>query len=99
MSTPAPSGTADPLQSTQQQLDELETLIQRMLTLPVNQLDEEAAQDLPSVPPLPESAEHPALDETPLVHSDPAPESAADSMATVASIEIPETSPVHFVSR
>lgn len=49
MSTPAPSGAADPLQATQQQLDELETLIQRMLTVPVHQLDDEP--ELPNIPP------------------------------------------------
>ncbi len=47
---------SNPTRPTQQQLDELESLMQRMLALPVNQLDDEpaSATALPSLPPLPE---------------------------------------------
>lgn len=101
MSTPAPPGTADALEATQQQLDELETLLQRMLTLPVQQLDEEAARDLS---PPPEAQDE--LETTPSleVGADiPAslPDAEPETADTVPSIELPErTVPrASFVSR
>lgn len=51
MSTPAPPRHPGVLHATQQQLDELDALIQRMLTLPVNQADDDPFADLPPVPP------------------------------------------------
>lgn len=99
MSTPVPPGNDDALQATQQQLDELETLIQRMLTLPVNQLDEDESRELPTVPPFPESLESREPTETRMMEPAAALESAMETAETVGSIELPELSPTPFVSR
>src|SRR5438046_9221 len=45
------TSTAAPNNSMRQQLDELDTLLQRMLSLPINQLDERAAVPPPPPPP------------------------------------------------
>lgn len=98
MFTPAPPGKNDALQDTQQQLDELETLIQRMLTLPVNQRGEEAPAELPPMPPLPELAESSeAQGES--IERDAAFGARLEPLASVASIELPEASPAPLVSR
>lgn len=91
--TPVPTG-ADALQATQQQLDELETLIQRMLTVPVHQLDDD--DDLPpSEPPRTDAVEHAERlrESTPTVPL-PVHEAALPAVddATMVSIELPPVS-------
>src|SRR5438094_392492 len=71
MSTATSSG-----QSMRQQLDDLDALLQRMLALPINQIDETP----PPVPPRPEGAPKPT---TPLTRAEtppPAPPAAPPSV-------------------
>src|SRR5919199_1380641 len=62
MSTPlAPtSRTSAPVHPTRQQLDELDALLQRMLDLPVNQLEEAVGPDEVAAPPAPPAPPRPA---------------------------------------
>lgn len=100
MSTPASSGTADALQATQQQLDELETLIQRMLAVPVHQLDDEP--ELPDIPPAIKQTESQRDYETPVNQYAPSWDDATSS--TLADFAVgeepvrPEPTPVHSES-
>ena len=71
MSKPTPPRSPTPLQTTRQQLDELDALLQRMLELPVNQLEEDPAGTE-------EIAVTPALDEEPIpALPEPLPDASA----------------------
>jgi hypothetical protein len=83
MSTPAPPRSPGALQAAQQQLDELDALIQRMLTLPANPAEEPA--------PVEESAptEVPTRAETPARVEEPSRVEAPETRVEMPSIETP----------
>ena len=92
MSNPTPR-PASPVDPTQHQLDELEALMQRMLALPVNQLDDEpgSVAALPPLAPLPEWESAPALEmqEVPEIEQPGDREPEEESVVSVAERVLP----------
>ncbi|GIW81035.1 MAG: hypothetical protein KatS3mg105_2842 [Gemmatales bacterium] len=71
MSTPATTRTSDPKPSAQQQLDELDALLQHMLSLPVHQLEDDPFSDLVPHPAGQGATPQESSDETPTNASQP----------------------------